>query len=46
MVKRMLDSLESSTNEAPPINQLAPIVKADHKLGGSYKPLRERPASG
>ncbi|XP_019854104.1 PREDICTED: tRNA pseudouridine(38/39) synthase-like isoform X2 [Amphimedon queenslandica] len=53
IVKSMIDQLEGidTSSFSPsllplPTNYLFPVLKTDHKLGKSYKPIRNRPTSG
>ena len=51
MIRCMLDSLElplsrSDDHVSLPSDQMSPLIKSDHKLGGSYKSLLTRPSSG
>ena len=51
MIRCMLDSLElplscSDDHTSLPSDQVSPLIKSDHKLGGSYKCLLTRPSNG
>ena len=48
VIRRMVDGLTlpvalSESADAVPCSQLTPLMSSDHKLGGAYKPLMNRP---
>lgn len=50
LMRRMVDSLTlpltlSGKVDHVPCSQVTPLISSDHRLGGAYKPLMDRPTS-